>query len=405
MKKSTHITPVLLLFAFILSLLPKQPAAAGPSAVDETINRYRQYEQGIYDRYTAEASSIEQTYRRYRRIIKEEYKAYEREILKRWPSAETSTAKKWVEYSQDYRLRRIVDFKNGYIRLDLQVKKGEDIDTLADQELRDMVLESPQTAFKRNRLLQNIERRITNDIPGAITGNPDKSPVLLQMVTGRQKPTNSEIDAALAIMKQRATVSRNRVKAPGTEIVSMRFPLPSDSLKRKAMEYRPVVKNYANRRGLSEALVLAVIHTESAFNPLARSRVPAYGLMQIVPGSAGMDASKLLFGRPVLLSPSYLYGKTNNINVGTAYLYLLYYRYLGKIKNPTSRLYCAIAAYNTGPGNVARAFTGSTNINQAAKTINLMSPDEVYQHLLARLPTRETRDYLKKVTGRIAIYQ
>ena len=83
--------------------------------------------------------------------------------------------------------------------------------------------------------------------------------------------------------------------------------------------------------------------------------MPAYGLMQIVPESAGKDATQQLFGQPKLLAPSYLYNSDNNIQVGTTYLNILYYRYLRKIENPTSRLYCTIAAYNTGAGNVAKA--------------------------------------------------
>jgi membrane-bound lytic murein transglycosylase C len=138
---------------------------------------------------------------------------------------------------------------------------------------------------------------------------------------------------------------------------------------------------------------------------MARSHVPAYGLMQIVPHSAGRDASELLFGREVLLSPSYLYGEGNNINVGTAYLYLLYNRYLAEIRDPVSRMYCSIAAYNTGPGNVARAFADTTKVSNAAGIINRMTPQQVYTHLVSRLPYQETRDYLQKVTTCMAMYQ
>jgi len=67
---------------------------------------------------------------------------------------------------------------------------------------------------------------------------------------------------------------------------------------------------------------------------MAKSSVPAYGLMQIVPQSAGLDATEFVYGKPVLLSPSYLYNDKNNVNIGTAYLHILNYRYLKKIKNP-----------------------------------------------------------------------
>ena len=127
--------------------------------------------------------------------------------------------------------------------------------------------------------------------------------------------------------------------------------------------------------------------------------------MQIVPQTAGRDVSEFLLGRPVLFAPSYLYNPENNIKIGTTYVYLLYYKYFKGVKNPESRLYCTIAAYNTGPGNVARALTGTTSLKRAYKVANAMDPDDVYRILLRNLPYRETRDYLRKVSARISVYK
>ena len=65
-----------------------------------------------------------------------------------------------------------------------------------------------------------------------------------------------------------------------------------------------------------------------------------------------------------------------------------------------------IAAYNTGSGNVAKTFNkgGSRNISKAAKIINKLSPQEVYDHLVANLPYDETKNYLKRVIKRKKIY-
>jgi membrane-bound lytic murein transglycosylase C len=137
---------------------------------------------------------------------------------------------------------------------------------------------------------------------------------------------------------------------------------------------------------------------------MAKSHIPAYGLMQIVPRSAGKDATKHLYGKAKILAPSYLYGTENNINVGSAYLHVLYYKYLRKVKDPKSRIYCAIAAYNTGASNVARAFIRKKNFNKAVKRINKMTSGEVYQALIRRLPFRETRRYVKKVANNMEKY-
>ena len=73
--------------------------------------------------------------------------------------------------------------------------------------------------------------------------------------------------------------------------------------------------------------------------------------------------------------------------------------------NKHSKLYCAIAAYNTGPGNVSKAFTGLKDVSGAIGSINNLSPDDLYTFLTQKLPYKETREYLVKVTERIKMYK
>ena len=79
--------------------------------------------------------------------------------------------------------------------------------------------------------------------------------------------------------------------------------------------------------------------------------------------------------------------------------------YLRLVENPYSRFYCAIAAYNTGVGNLAKTFSGTTSLKSAARRINLMSEQEVYDFLIDELPAQETRDYLVKVLDRVESYK
>jgi membrane-bound lytic murein transglycosylase C len=126
--------------------------------------------------------------------------------------------------------------------------------------------------------------------------------------------------------------------------------------------------------------------------------------MQIVPNSAGKDVQKLIYKRNRAPSSSMLFKPDINIQHGCAYLHILNYRYLKSIKNKAAREHCCIAAYNTGAGNVARAFTGKTNVNSAAKIINRMSADEVYRHLRKNLKYKEARDYVKRVNDHKSLY-
>ena len=86
---------------------------------------------------------------------------------------------------------------------------------------------------------------------------------------------------------------------------------------------------------LSRALLLAVIHAESAGNAHAVSRAGARGLMQLMPGTATS------LGVIDSFSPE------ANINGGSAYLDSLLTRYHENIT-------LALAAYNAGPAAVDR---------------------------------------------------
>jgi len=142
-------------------------------------------------------------------------------------------------------------------------------------------------------------------------------------------------------------------------------------------------------------LIYAVIRVESDFNPFAINGVPAVGLMQVVPQTAGADVQEYLTKKRGEPTKAFLFDPENNIAYGTAYLHLLETRHLAAINDPLSREYCIIASYNGGSGALLKTF--NRDRAKAVSLINGRSPLAVYETITQSHAAEETRNYLKKV--------
>lgn len=340
-----------------------------------------------FERYQREqrqgAAAMGTEWQRYQSDYQAAFRQYQQQLSRVWNEPELSGQKVWVEYSDNLQTRRSIDFDRNEVRLSFT---ATDAARLTDERIR--------AEFERvmNTTLQQAYQR---------------DPVLRQSAgqqapASRQPVTGSSQTQLQALLQQ---ASRQQQHTGKGTVITVTIPLPASAVPERAQHYWPLVQKQAQKWAIDPALVLAIMQTESAFNPLARSHVPAFGLMQIVPSSAGRDATRLAWGRETLLSGAQLFQPETNIELGCAYLHLLNTRYLAAVRDPRSRLYCVIAAYNTGAGNVARAFTGTTSVKEAAVHINRLSAAQVFRHLQQRLPHTETRRYLAKVTTALSDYQ
>lgn len=216
-----------------------------------------------------------------------------------------------------------------------------------------------------------------------LKGDSNKSNLAKRIVQSAKK--------TFATIKGKDGVSRQSVK--------IHMALVSDNISKNAALYKDLVAEFSEKFQVEQPLIYAIIEQESAFNPQAKSWVPAYGLMQLVPRSGGRDAYRYVYKVDKIPEMSYLYNPRNNIELGTAYLRVLMNQF-AKVDDPHCRRLCVIAGYNTGPGNVSRSFIGNTNLAKAFTTINKHDYDGLYNHLITNLPYEETRSYVAKVTKR-----
>ena len=117
-------------------------------------------------------------------------------------------------------------------------------------------------------------------------------------------------------------------------------------------KFRQTLYEEALKNDLDVALLQAIVHAESGYNPNAQSHKGAKGLMQLMP---------LLVKAYNIDNP---FDPDSNIAAGSAYFAKLLKRFKGNTK-------LAAAAYNAGPGNVA--------------------------HYSGVPPFQQTRDFVKRV--------
>lgn len=159
-------------------------------------------------------------------------------------------------------------------------------------------------------------------------------------------------------------------RAKSYDDLDLRFPLL----------YAELARQYAAKRSLSAARIMAIIRSESAFVADARSGAGALGLMQLLPATARETARRIGLR---LGSARELYDPKKNIALGSAYLAQM-------LKRHGDNFAMAAAAYNAGPHRVRQW--------RKAHCV----PADIW---VDTIPFKETRRYVRRAYFYTAIYE
>lgn len=324
------------------------------------------------------------------RDIKEAKKQYNKianalsgNVAKQWSAEDVSlpSAQTYVKYSNNYKSKASIDFTSGAIRI-------ETIDSINP-------MQSLEQAISHTLLLPQDPSKV--DLYSSDDFSFDGKPFLAGLIKDNDGEDILTQWRAQRYAKYLITHKlKTRKDSKGKVVNYVDLQMVGDYQSKSEHKYEAIVQKYARKYNVSPALVLGIIQTESNFNPYAVSGAPAYGLMQIVPSTAGADAYELINGKKGKPTKEMLFNPETNIEYGVAYLSILFNRYLPDVKDKLSQEYCVITAYNAGAGSVLRTF--ASDKAQAFQRINALSSSKVYDTLRTKLPSDEGRRYLLKVS-------
>ena len=202
---------------------------------------------------------------------------------------------------------------------------------------------------------------------GVRTGNEQAQ--LLALDLARTQPSTFK---ALHLMKGLASDYLSvPTEEASTRFWQMLFPLP----------WKDDVFRDAESHNLDPYDVAALIRQESEFNPNAKSRANAYGLMQLLPSTGRLMGKQQGIA---VTRPSMLFNPALNIQLGTKYL-------RAQLDTWAGDWYRTLAAYNAGPGRV-RQWTGGANLHEPLEFVE-------------NIPFDETREYVQAVLRNADMYK
>ncbi len=285
-------------------------------------------------------------------------------ILNKWGDLENSSLDRQIFYSDDFINRSIINFLEGNIKIEKIISFNE------ESQLDDN--KSINSIFKK-KLYDYFNNIITKDKSGFLKTQ------FFNTLADDYNFTDFIKHAKLKIQENN-----------GLKIISAELSMNKKHTAARESFFKPLILKYSTEFNVNSDLITAIIKIESNFNPNALGGRSEIGLMQITPQTAGIEVTKKLTGKKILLSDE-LKDPEVNIMIGCAFINIIQTKYLRGLKDKISdekfRL-LTITAYNAGIGYVYN-FKNKFDITKMT--------DKYFRNELMKNIPETTKNYIKKI--------
>jgi hypothetical protein len=181
-----------------------QQEGLGAYSQSDERKEFESWQQQQLQDYASYKKALQEEFKVFRETLKAELANYQKSIGENWDDIEISDAKKWVEYSDDRKTKRVVDYDKNEIRIHVIERKGQEATRAMEAELKDLLREKQATAFKREPVMSKVEQKLRKE-QVVLKGTPSKQLVLSELFETPQ-PSKAEIDEKAEELLKKAQI-------------------------------------------------------------------------------------------------------------------------------------------------------------------------------------------------------
>ena len=337
---------------------------------------------------TIHFEDIQKDYNETQTYYEDIFKKYKQSIEKNFQEIRLSKGYKYVVYDKTFTQRITIDFRNGYIYIDIIAleekvaaqKTLEAFNTLMEYDLNKIIKNNymeQKLAHKKQRAIETIDNNL--------------------LFVGMLYSKKETIELYKFFIEKTYDIKKLKDK----NLFSTRLTLPKYFDKEYNRYYKKYIDEYAQKYKLEPFYLWALVENESGFNPYLDVN-QKYGLVQL----SSLDASKAYYRLTGIYKSFYvenLFDVKTNLDLGTNYLSFLYYKEFHEITDTINKIYTTLLVYHFGLEHLLSALRVETKMELIALA-NFSTSDQFYKYLMKKLP-RDEKIYFFRLTQDIKKYK